>query len=164
MPLDQLREFDAGRGERIPLLADVLDQFRLTPLIVELKVIEAARPALELVATHHARDRVVFGSFLHAALKPARSAGAFTSASQCELVRLLPAAALRRAPRAVPFQAVMMPPSYYGMPLPVGGYARATKVPVHVWTVNDPKVARRLRIAGACGIITDDPAALRANA
>jgi glycerophosphoryl diester phosphodiesterase len=165
MPLDQLRELDAGRGERIPLLAEVLEQFRATPLIIELKVVEAARPALELVATHHARDRVIFGSFLHAALEAARSAGAFTTASQRELARLLPAAAMRGAPRAVPFQAIAMPPSYYGVPLPIGGYARATNVPVHVWTVNDPNVAQRLRRAGVCGIITDDPAALlRANA
>jgi len=164
MTLAQLRELDAGRGERIPLLSEVFEQFRSTPIIVELKVDEAAHPALELVRRHGARERVVFGSFSSLCVGAGACGRCVHRRIGRDLARLLPAAALRGAPRAVPFQTVTMPPSYYGIPLPVGGYVRATNVPVHVWTVNDPRVARRLWNAGVCGIITDDPAALRANA
>jgi glycerophosphoryl diester phosphodiesterase len=56
-----------------------------------------------------------------------------------------------------------MPPYHRGLPLPVGGYASILEplgVPVHCWTIDDPREADRLRRLGVRGIISNDPAAI----
>jgi glycerophosphoryl diester phosphodiesterase len=68
-----------------------------------------------------------------------------------------------RRPRAVAYRAVCVPLAYRGLPLPVTRFASALRplgVPVHVWTVNDVRVAMALWRAGIAGIITDDPGAM----
>lgn len=152
----------AGRGIRLPRLIDVLDRYPGLPLIIELKSLAVAAPTAALVHRCGAPSRVLIGSFVAAALSVARAAGLRTAASQGELVSRLPAALLgRRLGARPPFDALCIPPRWYGLPVPVAGFVRSLGVPVHVWTVNDPGQARRLRLAGAAGIITDDPTALR---
>jgi len=61
------------------------------------------------------------------------------------------------------FQLASIPPSYHGLPLPLGRFARALRpagVPVHVWTVDRPDGARTMWAAGVTGIVSNDPAAI----
>jgi glycerophosphoryl diester phosphodiesterase len=160
LSLAHIRELDAGRGERIPLLSEVLDAFASVPTIIELKTRAVAEPALAVLARMAAGARVLVGSFMDDVLPLARRAGFRTTAGEGELRRLLPRAWMSSGARPQPFDAVAMPPARYGLPLPVGGYVRAAGVPVHVWTVNDAARARRLWSRGVCGIVTDDPAAM----
>lgn len=150
----------AGLAARIPRLDDVLDAFRQTPLIIEAKSVRAGRELVGQLTRHAARDRVIVGSFFHDALVPLREAGFRTTASRRELAMLLGPALAGRGRARVAFDAIAVPPSYRGLPLPVAGYARVTGRPVFVWTVNDPGAARRYLGRGATGIITDDPARL----
>ena len=63
------------------------------------------------------------------------------------------------------FDALCIPPSYHGLPIPIGALVRAlrgSKVVTHVWTINDPRHALRLWEQGVNGIISDDPAAILA--
>ncbi len=155
-----------GRGISIPTLEEALALTRDLPLIIELKTVEAARPALELLARTGALARVLAGSFLDAALLPFQRAGVPVSGGSGALRRLyLPAALRARAPRSLPFQSMCMPRFHKGLPLPVRGFARVMRAlggTSHVWTVNDPARARRLWAAGVNGIISDDPGAILA--
>jgi glycerophosphoryl diester phosphodiesterase len=160
MPYATLRTLNAGGGERIPLLTDVLDAFADVPLVIDFKANAATEPALTLLDKAGARGRVVLGSFDAAPIALARRRGFATTASPGELQRMLLRAALRRGPAPQTFDAIALPPTYYSMPLPIGGYVRASGVPVYVWTINDPAHAVRLWNAGVRGIITDDPAAM----
>jgi len=148
----------AARGVRIPTLADVLGIFPGTPIIVEAKSVAVGGPLTTLVQRMGAADRVLIGSFHHDALTPARSGGLNTTASRAELLRALPSAILKRRMRDIPFDAVAIPPTHRGLPVPIAGFMAAFRCPMHIWTVNDPDHARRLWEAGVNGIITDDPA------
>ena len=151
----------AFAGHRVPLLTEVLDAFPGTPIIIELKSVAVAAPATEIVCARRAFGSILIASFMEAALPAPRASGLATGASRDGLKRLFPAALLRRRAGApVEFNAIAMPPSQHGIPMPIGGYVRAVDVPVHVWTVNDPDAARRFWRRGVCGIITDDPGAI----
>jgi glycerophosphoryl diester phosphodiesterase len=192
LPLAAIREFNAGarwaphddperanggvRGAptpfatqllRVPLFEEVLEAFPRTPFLVECKTVSVASRTAEVVHARGASTRVLIGAFSGAALAVARSAGLSTIASQAELLALLPAILLgRRARQPSAFQAIAIPPARYRLPLPIGGYARAAGVPVHIWTVNDTDEANRFWRAGARGIVTDNPARMveaRAN-
>ena len=51
-----------------------------------------------------------------------------------------------------------------GLKVPIATLVRITRPAgclVHVWTVNDPEVARRLWKVGVRGIVSDDPGLMR---
>jgi len=53
-----------------------------------------------------------------------------------------------------------VPVRHRGLPVPTRGFvaaARGLGCPVHVWTVNDPSLARRLWGCGVAGIVTNLP-------
>jgi glycerophosphoryl diester phosphodiesterase len=153
------------RGLSLPTFDEVLDTFPDTPLIIELKTTDSAELLWRTLVRHHAVGRVLVGSFHDAALAPLRGRGVALSASVKQTRALLPAA-IRGAAVARPgFEAFCIPPSYYGIPVPVGRLAdavRRTGAATHVWTVNTPAQAVRLWKRGVRGIITDDPASILA--
>ncbi len=153
-----------GRGLYVPTLEEALAELPpVFPLIVELKSVEVAAPALRVLARTSAIERVLIGSFLDAALAPFERAGVPVSAASDTLARLYLPALFRRRRPALSFQALCLPRTHRGLPLPIRGYAqmmRAAGGPTHVWTINDPAVARRLWNAGVNGIISDDPGAI----
>jgi glycerophosphoryl diester phosphodiesterase len=150
----------AVETQRVPLLKEALDAFPDMAVIIELKTTSVALPAVEAVRAAGAEGRVVFGAFEDAALIAPRAAGLATLASKSELIGLLPRALTGAAAARVPFAAISMSPTYYNVPMPLGGFARTTGVPVHVWTVNDTADARRFWKRGAHGIVTDFPAVM----
>lgn len=165
MDLESLRRLNAAARWRagdatttpLPLLAELLDGFPSLAVIIEMKTSDVAVPAIDVVRRAGAANRVIFGAFEDAALIAPRAVGMATLASRNELLRLLPFAIRGTQARDVPFNAISVSPTYYRVPLPLGRMARASGVPVHVWTVNDVSAARRYWSAGAHGIVTDDP-------
>jgi glycerophosphoryl diester phosphodiesterase len=64
--LDRLRGFDAGHGQHIPTLEDILHiAAGRTGVMIELKVAGAAGPAVEAVRKAQFGNRVIYASFLH---------------------------------------------------------------------------------------------------
>jgi len=106
-------------GERIPLLSKCSNSFRSTPIIVELQVDEALIRRWTWCGGDMARATCRLWFVSSSALEPARAAGVFTAASRRDWLDCCLPPHCRGAPRAVPFQTVTMPPSYYGIPLPV---------------------------------------------
>lgn len=156
-----------AQGIGVPTLEDVLAAVPPDlPLIVELKSLEVAAPALRTLGRLGALGRVLVGSFLDEALLPFRAAGVPTSPGVRSLAaQYLPALLGQRASRLVD-RALCIPRFHRGLPLPVAGFAarmRAAGGPTHVWTINDPGVAHRLWARGVNGIITDDPALMLAT-
>ncbi len=152
----------AGQGIGLPRLHEVLERFPDRPLTVEFKSVAVAAPALAVLRRMGVRDRVLVGSFLTAALAEARGAGFRTTASQGELLRLLPAALAGVRVRDLPFDVVAIPPRWHGMPVPVRALLRSLGRPVHVWTVNEVGQARGFAAMGVEAILSDAPARLMA--
>lgn len=146
-----------GRGIGVPRLADVIARTGDVPLLVEIKTADTLRPTVDLIERLGATDRTVVAAMSVDAVAPARGGRLRTGAAAKDAAALLFAV---RAPRALPYQALCIPPRYLGIPLPVGHLARRARrcgTATHVWTVNDPGQARRLWRAGVAGIVTDVP-------
>lgn len=150
-----------GRGIGIPSLAKVLTEFPDTPLLIELKTVEVAFPALEVLRHFGARNRVMVASFLEQAVVPFRTAGFLTSASRVGIFKQWAFAKLGLSARSRD-QAYSVPERYRDwITVPTPGFIRAAReagCPVHVWTVNDRRKAAALWDRGVTGIITNYPA------
>ena len=165
VPLAAIRELNAGNGERVPTLAEVLDELDGTPVIVEIKEVGAGRPVTEVIRAAGSEHRVVVGSEKGRALLAARHAGIPTVASRRETGWHWLGSRVGGTRRELPYQAFSVPEHYRGLKLVDDRFvaaARRMHKPVHVWTVDDVSAATRLRTLGVAGIMTNFPATMRA--
>ena len=149
-----------GRGIRVPELAEVIRAFPEVPLIVEIKEVAAQAAVRDVVVEAGAAARCVLAAEHHGALELFRNAAFSVAASAAEIGSLYRAVLLGRVPSSVEYRLLSVPRRYRGLPVPTRPFvaaARRLECPVHVWTVNQPAVARRLWDAGVCGIITNFP-------
>jgi glycerophosphoryl diester phosphodiesterase len=146
---EELRRFDAGSGEPIPLLSTVLDQFGGKCLLnIELKDSGIAADVKKLVSAKHLEQDVIVSSFDWPELQP--------------LVPDIPVALLAsKVPGllagAVEMGATAIHPRHDVVTRPLIDDAREINLRVHVWTVNDPSEFTRFRDLGVDGIFTDFP-------
>jgi glycerophosphoryl diester phosphodiesterase len=175
LSLAQLRHADAGatfskdagltfpyraRGLTVPTLAAALEEYPRIPLLIEVKIPDAVDATWRALEAAGATTRAVVGSLIHEAVAPFRVRSIPTGASFDEVLRLLPRAWWPGGPDRLPYQTLCIPRWYNGLPIPVVALARTAApagVVAHVWTVNSPRVAKRLWRAGIQGIVTDDP-------
>jgi glycerophosphoryl diester phosphodiesterase len=170
--LDSLRAVDVGawkgarfRGERVPLLAEVLEALPGAFVNVELKSrggreLALAGPAAEVIRRAGAADRVVVSSFhwrLLAAFRlaaPEVPAGLlFDDRAAWRLRTFL--GVLGLSPAAV------HPERSLATDARIAAWT-ARGLGVNVWTVDDPAEAARLARAGATALITNVPRTIRA--
>ncbi len=154
--LAQVRLLDAGKGERIPLLREVLDTVDRRALVnIELKGPRAAAPVLALVRDYIASRSwsphdFIISSFRRAGLHALRGSG-------------LPIGILfARSPRRFPPLARAL--GAWSIHVPLGHVTPGVVSRVHagnlkllVYTVNDPVDMDRMQQLGVDGIFTDYP-------
>lgn len=160
-----LAELDAGGGEPVPTLAEVLEAFPTTPLIIELKEVAVAAPVLALLRERHAAERVLLGSFLHDALRTVPSPPFHRSASRRETGALWTASRVWTPWWPGRYQALTVPETHRSLTVVdrrLVGLSRRQGNPVHVWTVDAPERAAALWAIGVSGIITNRPRAILA--
>lgn len=163
---DGTRPF-AGQGLHVPTFAELLDRITL-PLNVDLKEDpRAIDRVLELVRARGAEERVTLASFQTRIAVALRRKGyrGQTALSQAEVATLLamPAVLWRQLPLTGTAAQV---PVHQG-PIRFDRAAfiakcHAVGLRVDYWTIDDAAEAARLLALGADGIMTNDPAALRA--
>jgi len=157
-----------GKGHRIPSFDEVLEAFPDTPTLIEIKTAEAASAVRRSIEAHRAEERTVVDSMEAQALQVFADSKIPIGASRSDVIRVMTQVLLRLPLTPFAFRALCVPPSHYGLRVPLRRFARVApsqNCVVHVWTINDPAVATRLWLDGIQGIISDDPAAmLRARA
>jgi len=149
-----------GKGLAIPTFDEMLARYASIPLLIEVKIPEAARQAPAVLDRHGAHRRVLLDSTDTNALEPFRELPVLTGASLRDIVSILPRTLIGLPLGQVAYRAFCVPLWYKGIPVPVRRLARSghqTGIPTHVWTVNDPRVAELLWRDGINGIISDDP-------
>ncbi len=169
-PLAALRALDVGawkgdrfRGERIPLLAEVLDALPRAVVNVELKSrrrdLRLAAAAAHAIARAGAAGRVLVSSF------DWRLVVAFRLAAPAVPVGLLfeRAGGRRWAPLAARLlgASAVHPDRALADPERIRRWSRRG-LDVVVWTVDDPEDARRLAALGAAAVITNAPGRIAA--
>lgn len=157
-----------GLGHRIPSVEEVVEAFPSTPLLIEIKTLSAAAALRKVLESRHAEDRTVLDSFDSRALRFFTDSNIAVGAARADVARLMAEVLLHLPLTPFAFKALCVPLEFYGLPIPVRRFARiapSQNCVVHVWTINDPKVATSLWLDGVSGIISDDPATmLRARA
>jgi len=155
-----------GRGVRVPTLAEVLDRFPDVPLLLDLKTPAAAPAVRRLLEERDATGRCVVASFHGDALVPFPSPAFARAATRGQTGRLWAASLLGLPLRGGAYALLAVPEWWHGLPVPTRRLIRSTRAagrPVHVWTVNDARAARRLWSRGVSGIVTDYPGRLTAE-
>ncbi len=158
IPLAQLETLDAGDGERVPTLAAVLALVGdAAHLDVEIKGTGIERAVLEVLG-HYPAVRWAISSFAWDTLRAVR--------------RLNPVAEVWPLAERVDDDLIAIA-AELGSPavsLFTGAYTaetaarlRAAGLRVIVWTVNDPREARRVADLGAFALCTDDPQRISAS-
>jgi len=157
----ELASISVGGTIGVPSLERVLLEIAL-PILLEVKEPEAQGAIAGVLLKVGAADRVVVASAHDEALDAFRQPTFLVGASARDILRLWLAPVrgipeLRCAAYSVPWR-------HRGMlPVPTRRFvanAHALGASVHVWTVNDPGLARRLWARGVNGIVTNDPAGM----
>ncbi len=152
MTAEELRGLDAGAGERVPLLEEVLDEVRgRAVLFLELKEREAAEPSLELVRGRGMLDQVLFISFDEQAISAVK---AREPAAHAGLIYARPGEAVVAA-RRLGCEFVL--PHYRLATERAVAFAHRLRLLVVAWTVDDPGLAAELKRRGVDGIASNYP-------
>jgi glycerophosphoryl diester phosphodiesterase len=173
--LADLRGADAGRwftpdrgrtfpfrdtGVRIPTLAEVLWTFPTMPVMIEVKEPEVQEAVRRALIENGAAERCVVASEHVGALEVFRQEPFACGAAGAEISALYRSVLLRRTMRECRYRLLSVPLRWHGLPVPTRGFVQAARrlgCPVHVWTVNDPAIARRLWARGVAGVVTNVP-------
>lgn len=154
-----------GLGIQIPTLDEALGAFPGVPCVVEIKAPEATEPLVRVAEKHGARDRLLIGSFSDEAHALLEGRGFHITASQPAITRLFWRSFTPLGTGAVTYQACSVPIIWKRLRIPIFRIARMLRkrsIPTHCWTVNDPRVARRLWDGGVNAIFSDDPGTMLA--
>lgn len=180
LTLDELQALDAGyrftpdrgrtfpfrgRGVSVPTLAEVLDEVGELPVVAEVKSAPAGEALGDLLANHPAAERILVGGFSPRAVEAARAHARWTCAYTDELRPYVLLGKVGLAGLAVPrVDAAMVPPRWRAIRVATPRFVRRAHrdgLGVFVWTVNEPRQARKLFEWGVDGLVTDAPARIR---
>jgi glycerophosphoryl diester phosphodiesterase len=149
---DALRRLDAGNGERIPTLTEVLQLVQSRVIVnIELKGAGTAAPVAACIAAHPRVD-VLVSSFDHAELARFRAVD-----SQTRVAPLFHRTVTRMFDIATSLRAWSINLSERLATAERLRAIAANGYRVLVYTVNEPTVGERLKAGGADGIFTDFP-------
>ena len=164
-PFAALARLDAGGGQRIPSLDELLRAHPGVPLNIEIKQDEPAIEELVLATLdrHGARSHVLLAAEHAHIMERIRRAApeVLTSHSAAEVADFVGRVQEGRlAGYRPPGVAWQVPPAYLGTPIVTPEFiaaAHALDTEVHVWTVNDAAEMHALLALGVDAIMTDVP-------
>lgn len=155
MTLEQLKALDAGGGEPVPTLGEVLDLVGdALHVDIEIKAKEAGDAVLNELEGRN--TRWLISSFKWDVLQYVRSRDA-----EAELWPLTVGASDEAIAVAKEIGAPALAIYHMGIDEDIVRHLREQGLGFWVWTVNDPSEAIRFADMGAIGICTDDPAAVQ---
>jgi glycerophosphoryl diester phosphodiesterase len=149
-----------GGEARIPTLGEVLWTFPRLALLVEIKEPEAQAAVRRVLVLEEGVERCVVASEHQEALRVFDQPPFLRGASGAEISALYWAVLLRRRPPEGRYRLLSVPRKHRGLTVPTRGFiaaARERDCPVHVWTVDSPRIARALWRRGVAGIVTNLP-------
>ncbi|MDH4214877.1 MAG: glycerophosphodiester phosphodiesterase family protein [Candidatus Thorarchaeota archaeon] len=153
LTLQELRLFDAGMGEKIPLLHEVLDMARNRMKVnIELKTIGVEKSMIDLVVSRKMINDVMVSSFFHATLLTTK-----------EINSGISTAVLFDKPKSdlvsytIELGSDAINPRFSFVSNVIIEDAHRNHLKIYPWTVNDRSQMLELLTMGVDGIITDYP-------
>ncbi|UUS29887.1 MULTISPECIES: glycerophosphodiester phosphodiesterase [Streptomyces] len=151
LTLAELRGLDAGRGERVPVLDEVLDAVR-SPIQAEIKDVAAARVLAELMLRRDLAARVEVSSFHDDAVA---EVGRLVPGARTVLVAEEWGPDIAERARAAGAGALAL--DIRRLTLETADLARAAGLRLIGWVVNTPQHLRLARALELDGVTTDYP-------
>jgi glycerophosphoryl diester phosphodiesterase len=154
---DDLRALDAGEGEKIPTLQEVLDFVnRRVPVDIELKGTDSAKPVAKIITAYLQKgwqpSDFIVSSFNHHELHTFK-----LLLPQIEIAALQDAIPLNYAAFAEDLHATIVGPGHEFVSKAYVDDAHGRGLKVFVWTINHPDEIKRMKDMGVDGIFTDVP-------
>ncbi|MCH8028686.1 MAG: glycerophosphodiester phosphodiesterase [Candidatus Dadabacteria bacterium] len=150
--LEELKELDAGGGEKIPTLQEVMDiASGKTGLVIELKEEGTEKAVLELIRKYDCVDKSYVISFKRGLLKTIKQ---LEPEIKTGLVLSLAIGAVSRGREC---EADAIGPYHFFITPGLVRKAEENDMVVLAWTVNSPGRAQKLLDMGVRGIVTDMP-------
>lgn len=164
LTLAQLRKIDLGEGQTFSTLSELLDAFPEARFNIDIKSLDAAKPAAAAILKANAVDRVLITSFNRKRREAAvrLMPGVASSPPPGEIFVAVLAAKLRLS-AVVKFAfrhvtAVQVPARGAGIRIATRRVIKSfhdAGLEVHIWTVNDVATMKRLLDLGVDGLFTD---------
>lgn len=153
MTLEEIRSLDAGNGERIPLLAEVLESADgRIGVIIEMITPGIAGSALELVSRISAKTPIIFASFIHPELVVVRETD-----SRARTMALLEGVPVSGARFATEASATHVGLCFDSVTREFVEVLKSEGLGTFVYTLNDTNDIELARKLGVDGIISDYP-------
>ncbi len=153
-----LRELDAGEGETIPRLAEVLDLIDArVGLNIELKGPDCGESVTSIVGDYLERQPEWRGKILLSSFDETQTAELAGRERNFELGILFETDAEAALARARAFAAYSIHPSTKQVTAELVAEAHAAGIKVFVYTVNEPREIATMRALGVDGVFSDYP-------
>ena len=162
---DQIEKLRLFESYQIPKLETALIQFPNALFQIDLKTDEVALPAMKVIESLNAFDRICIASFSSNRLQKVRKKFPDTCLSMGpkEILKLL-LASFGLYNKTIYGDCLQVPVYHYGIKLVTRRfvkYVQSIGLKIHVWTINDENTMRKLIDLGVDGIITDRPKLLK---
>ncbi len=149
----ELLTLDAGEGESVPLLADVLKfASGRIQVNIELKVIGVEQTLLDMINRLEMLQEVIISSFYHGTLQIIRELN-----NSIQTAILINTRKKDLVQYTLDYRANAINPLYELVTPELVDEAHQAILKVYPWTVNDTQVMRELLAFGIDGLITDFP-------
>ncbi len=150
MTLKELKKLDAGRGERIPTLQEVIDLIKgKKKLIIEIKSSGAEEKVIQIIENNNLKDDVIIVSFYHPVVKKIKElsdikTGVIFSSQPVNAVKL-----------ALDANADIMLPNWKYITPEMVEDAHKHGLLIFSWTIDEPNDIKRMVEMGVDGIATN---------
>jgi glycerophosphoryl diester phosphodiesterase len=153
MTFQEVRKLDAGKGEKVPTLQEVLAATRnVIGAIVEVKAVNIEKPLAELIRREQMIDQVVVTSFMPNIVKKVKELEPKISTGQIFSQRIP-----NVGKSALELGVKMMLPKYTLVSRGMVDELHDGSILVFTWTVDDRRIAEKLIEFGVDGIVTNKP-------
>jgi glycerophosphoryl diester phosphodiesterase len=153
MSLQELRLLDAGQGEKIPLLCEVLDMARNRMKVnIELKTLGVEKSVLDEVVSRKMINEVIVSSFLRKSLITIKELN-----SEIKIATLVAVPTNDLILYALELGSVAINPQFSLVSYDMIEEAHRNSLKIYPWTVNDNSQMLELLQMGVDGVITDFP-------
>jgi len=153
MSFSELRKLDAGKGERIPTLQEVIDLVKgRVGLVVELKDPRTTDKVAKILAENNFVDQTLVTSFIHSAVKRIKELNL-----QLKTGVIFRSAPIKPSQLALDANANALFPYHKYVTIRMVEDAHSNQLTVNVWTVDTREEIENCVRMGVDGVVTNKP-------
>lgn len=163
MTMEELRRFDAGKGQRIPTLQEYFDLAERYPILTNIELKNSIiwyegmeEKVIRLVRERHMEERVLLSSFNHYSIQKCKAVAPDIRCGFLTSCWILDAGAYTKR-----HGVECLHPEIYNLTPAICEEVRRHGIEINTWTVNTPGQIQGAMDMGVNSIITNDPVLLR---